>query len=374
MSEKGVRPEAALHLPLGPAWLRSYNRGWLRPDLLAGLTVAAFSVPESMAYATLAGLEPQHGLYASVVAMLLYTFFGTSRQLSVGVTSALSIMVAGTLVLLAGGDAGRYLGLASLTALVAGGIAVAAGLFRLGFIVNFISHSVLVGFSAGAALYIAASQLSKLFGIEGVEGGFFPRVANVVTNLDQTNLTALGFGLAGLAALLLLERFLPRLPGALIVVIVSILIVSIANLSVEVTGEIPRGLPTLGLPRVGLSDLSDVVTLAFACFLLSYIEGMSAARTFAVRHNNRISLDQELLANGAINLGAGFVQGFPVGGSMSRSAVNDGAGARTPLARRFAGVFLLVVVLFLTGFLHQSCGADPGRHRAGSGKELDRRG
>ena len=191
-------------------WIRTYNRSrLLRPDVLAGVTVAAFSVPESMAYAGLAGLTPEHGLYASMVALLVYACFGTSRHMSVGTTSALSIMVAGTLGGLALTNPDDYLAAAQLTAIFAGIIAVVAGLLKLGFVVNFISESVLTGFSAGAALFIASSQLAKLFGIEGVQGNFFERVWNVLKHLDETNGWTLALGLTSIALLLILERFFP---------------------------------------------------------------------------------------------------------------------------------------------------------------------
>lgn len=334
------------------SWIRTYDTGkWLRADLLAGVTVAAFSVPESMAYAGLAGLSPEHGLYASMIALLIYMFFGTSRQMSVGTTSALAIMVAGTLGALAL-EPDEYLGAAQLTAVVAGGIAILAGLFKLGFIVNFISESVLKGFSAGAAFYIASSQLSKLFGIEGVQGNFFERVWNVIRNIGETNYWTLGLGIASIVALIALERFVPALPGSLIVVLASIglmYVTDLQNKGVTVAGEFPSGLPGLGIGSLPTDHFSDIAGLAFGCFLLSYVEGIGVAKTFAARHKQPVDANQELYANGAINIAAGLAKGFPVGGSMSRSAVNDASGAKTPLAGGIAAVLLAMVLLFLTG-------------------------
>lgn len=334
------------------SWIRTYDRGnWLRPDVLAGVTVAAFSVPESMAYAGLAGLSPEHGLYASMIALLVYMFFGTSRQMSVGTTSALAIMVAGTLGALSL-KPDEYLAAAQLTAVVAGGLAILAGLFKLGFIVNFISESVLKGFSAGAALYIASSQLSKLFGIEGVQGNFFQRVWNVVKNISDTNYWTLGLGIASIVALIALERFVPALPGSLIVVLASIGLMYVTDLQdkgVKVAGEFPSGLPGLGITGLPSGHFSDIVGLAFGCFLLSYVEGIGVAKTFAARHKQPVDANQELYANGAINIASGLFKGFPVGGSMSRSAVNEAGGAKTPLAGGVAALILGVVLLFLTG-------------------------
>lgn len=334
------------------SWIRTYDRAaWLRPDLMAGITVAAFSVPESMAYAGLAGLSPEHGLYASMIALLVYMLFGTSRQMSVGTTSALAIMVAGTLGALAL-DPDEYLAAAQLTAVAAGVIAIVAGLLKLGFIVNFISETVLKGFSAGAALYIASSQLSKLFGIEGVQGNFFTRVWNVIKHIGETNGWTLVLGICGLVTLIALERFVPALPGSLIVVLASIALMYLTNLQdrdVTVAGDFPSGLPGLGIAGIPTDHLSDIVGLAFGCFLLSYVEGIGVAKTFAARHKQPVDANQELYANGAINLAAGLAKGFPVGGSMSRSAVNDASGAKTPLAGGIAALLLAVVLLFLTG-------------------------
>jgi SulP family sulfate permease len=334
------------------SWIRTYNvSAFLRPDVLAGITVAAFSVPESMAYAGLAGLSPQNGLYASMMALLVYAFFGTSRHLSVGTTSALAIMVAGTLGAITFASSDDYLAAAQLTAIAAGVIAIVAGILRLGFVVNFISESVLTGFSAGAALYIGSSQLSKLFGIEGVQGNFFQRVWNVLKHLGDTNGWTLALGLSSIALLLVFERLWPRLPTSLFVVVLAIVLMYVSNLEdrgVAVAGHIPSGLPMPRIPTVDHSIIPQLTALAFGCFLLSYIEGVSTARTFAVRHKEKVDADQELFANGAINIGAGLFRGFSVGGSMSRSAVNEAAGARTPLAGAFAALLLATVLLIFT--------------------------
>jgi high affinity sulfate transporter 1 len=333
-------------------WIRTYDTGsLLRPDVLAGVTVAAFSVPESMAYAGLAGLSPEIGLYASMLALFVYAFFGTSRQLSVGTTSALAIMVGGSLGALTFASSDDYLAAAQLTAIFAGIIAIVAGLLRLGFVVNFISESVLTGFSAGAALFIGSSQLSKLFGVEGSHGNFFDRVWTVIKNLGDTNWWTLALGITSIVLLLVFERLWPRLPTSLFVVVLAVVLMYVTNLEdkgVAVAGHIPAGLPRPRIPTVDHSILPTLFALAFGCFLLSYIEGVSCAETFAARHKERIDADQELFANGAINLGAGLFRGFPVGGSMSRSAVNDSAGAKTPLAGAFAAILLAIVLLVLT--------------------------
>jgi MFS superfamily sulfate permease-like transporter len=286
-------------------WLPAYNPSWLQFDLVAGLTLAAIAIPESMAYAGLAGLPPEAGLYASLAAMLIYTLVGSSRQLAVGPTSALAITVASTLGAMALGDSAHYAAVAALTALLVGAIALVAGLLRLGFVANFISESVLTGFSAGAALFIASSQLSKLFGIPSVQGNFFERVGNILTHLNETNGPTLALGIAGIVALLLGERFFPRLPVALIVVLLSILLMNVTNLEqhgVKVAGHIAAGLPAFGLPgaipTLSQADFFTVGSLAFACFLLSYVEGIAAVRTLAARHKDKAYPNQELLGRG----------------------------------------------------------------------------
>ncbi len=351
-SEQGssIMERVARFIPI-LTWGRAYDKKWLQPDLLAGVTVAAFSVPENMAYASLAGLAPQYGMYASLLALIAYAVFGTSRQLSVGVTSALSIMVAGTLGGMAFANPDDYAAAAGFVAIAAGGIALLAGIFRLGFVVNFISESVLVGFSAGAALFIGSSQIAKLFGIEGVQGNFFERMWNVLKNLGDTNYWNLALGLVSIAALLFFEIKLPRLPGALIVVLAAIAVMWLSNLEdrgLKVAGAIPRGLPGPEIPTIDASDLSTLLGLAFGLFLLSYIEGIGAARTFATAHKYKIDANQELIANGAANISAGLFQGYNVGGSMSRSAVNDSGGAKSPAASLFAAIILAIVLLFLT--------------------------
>ena len=339
-------------IPIGQ-WIRQYDRAWLRPDVIAGVTLAAFTIPEAMAYAGLAGLPPQAGMYAALIAPIAYLIFGTSRQLSVGPTSALSIMVASGLSVIAFADPAQYAAAAAMTAILVAIICFGAWLLRLGFLVNFISEAVLVGFSSGAALYIASTQLGKLFGIHGSSGEFFERIAYILQHLDETNVPTLILGLAGIVILLVMEEKLPRWPSALIVVLASIALMSATDLTargVAITGAIPSGLPAPQIPKLfNLNLVRLLLPLAFSVFMLSYVEGMSMARTFADKHHYKIDADQELLALGMSNLGVGVFQGFPIGGSMSRSAVGDKSGAQSPLAGGVAALSIAVVLLFLTG-------------------------
>lgn len=332
-------------------WLGGYRRAWLTSDLIAGVTLAAYAIPVSMAYATLAGLPPQYGIYCYLLGGLSYAVFGTSRQLAIGPTSAISLLVGATVGGMAGGDLERWAQIASLAALAVAGLSVLAWLLRLSGLVSFISETILVGFKAGAALTIAMTQLPKLFAVPGGGEHFFERVWTLAAQLGDTNLTVLGLGLAALALLLLGEKYLPGRPIALAVVALAIVVVSVTSLTdsgVAIVGALPAGLPDLRLPALALRDVDGILPLAGACFLLSYIEGVSAARTLAARHDCEIDPRQELLALGAANLAVAFGQGFPVAGGLSQSAVNDKAGACTPLALVFASFTLAACLLFLT--------------------------
>ena len=348
-------PAAAWRRAFPPAqWLRTYRPEWLASDLVAGVTLAAYAIPVSLAYASLAGLPPQHGIYCYLFGGALYALFGTSRQLAVGPTSAISMLVGTSVAAMAGGDAARFAEIAALSALVFAGLSVLAWLFRLSSLVAFISETNLLGFKAGAAITIATTQLPKLFGVKGGGEHFFERVTALVHQLPETNLVVLGFGLAAIAVLLLGERFLPGRPIALLVVAVSIAVLSLtplAELGFKTVGELPAGLPALRWPSLRARDVDGVIPLAFACFLLAYIESVSAARALAQKNGYEIDPRQELLGLGAANLAAAFGQGYPVAGGLSQSSVNDQAGARSPLALLFASGTIALCLLFLTGLL-----------------------
>jgi len=335
-----------------PDWLRDYRRASVAGDCLAGLTLAAYAIPVAIAYASLAGLPGQAGLYGYLFGGLGYAFFGTSRQLAIGPTAAISMAVGAALSGLSGGDPARLAGLAALTALLVAAMGFAGWLLRLSQIVNFVSETVLLGFKAGAALSIAATQLPKLFGVPGGGQSFFGRLGHLFAQLGDTNPYVLGLGLAALLLLLAGDKFLPGRPAALAVVCASLLAMSFGPLDghgVKVVGVLPQGLPALQWPQASFGDIDDLLPLAFACLLLSYMEGVSAARTFAAKHGYRIDPRRELLALGMANVCAGLGQGFPVAGGLSQSAVNDQAGARTPAAVLLASLAIGVVLLFLAG-------------------------
>ncbi|MGE5089950.1 MAG: SulP family inorganic anion transporter [Candidatus Levyibacteriota bacterium] len=335
-------------------WLPGYRGAWLRYDLVAGITLAAYAIPVSLAYASLAGLAPQHGIYCYLVAGLAYALFGTSRQLAIGPTSAISLLVGTTVAGMAGGDPGRWTQIAALVALLFAVMSFLAWALRLSSIVNFISETILLGFKAGAALTIAMTQLPKLFGVPGGGDSFFSRVWTLGSQIPDTHPAVLAFGLAAIALLVLGERFLPSRPIALLVVIASIAALTLtplAQMGFKTVGLLPTGLPQLQLPSLRARDVDGVVPLAFACFLLAYIEGVSAARALARKNGYEIDPRQELFALGAANLAAALGQAYPVAGGLSQSTVNDKAGARTPLALVFASATIGLCLLYLTGLL-----------------------
>jgi high affinity sulfate transporter 1 len=335
-------------------WLRSYQAAWLRHDAVAGVTLAAYAIPVAMAYASLAGLPPHYGIYCYLVAGPAYALFGSSRQLAIGPTSAISLLVGVTLAGMAEGDPHRWAAIAALTALVFAVISVVAWALRLSSLVNFISETILLGFKVGAALTIGLTQLPKLFNVPGGGDGFFERLWVLGSQLPQTNLAVLGFGLVAIAVLLAGERFLPGRPVALVVVAASIVALSatpLAQAGFKLVGALPPGLPELALPSLRPRDVDGVIPLALACFLLAYIESVSAARALAQRHGYEIDPRQELLALGAANAAAAFGQAYPVAGGLSQSTVNDTSGAKTPLALVFASIAIALCLLFLTDLL-----------------------
>ena len=335
-------------------WLGNYQAAWLPGDVVAGVTLAAYAIPVSLAYASLAGLPPQVGIYGYLLGGLGYALLGSSRQLAIGPTSAISLMVAASVAPMAEGDAQRYLQIASLAAFTVAGLCLLSWLLRLSVLVTLISDSILVGFKIGAGLTIAMTQLPSLFGVPGGGHNFFERLYLLVGQLGHMQIVVLAVGAIAIALLLMGERLLPGRPVALAVVALAIFLASVLGLpalGVPVTGHIPEGLPTLAGPALRLRDVEGIVPLAGGCLLLAYIEGVSAARTFAAKHGYELDPRQEFLGIGAANLGAALGQGYPVAGGLSQSAINDKAGARTPLALVVASITLALCLLFLTGLL-----------------------
>lgn len=334
------------------SWLPAYSRDLLRYDVIAGITLAAFAIPELIAYAQLAGLPPQYGLYAGIMAPIAYLLFGTIRQLSIGPSSSEAILLASVLGTLVIADPSRYIALAALTALLVAVIAFSARVFRLGFMVNLISGTVLKGFLIGTGLVIIISQIPKVLGIPGTQGGFIEGVVAIAASLGDTNVYALAIGLGGIALLFLIEHRFPHLPGTLIVVILSIVLMSATSLAdrgVHVLGAIPGGLPALQVPAFEPGDPAMLFPLAFALFLLAYVETMSIGRSRARQQDAPVDANQELIALGASSFAAGIGQGFPIAGSFSRTEMNVRNRAKTPLTGAFAAGIIALVAVYLTG-------------------------
>lgn len=337
--------------------LRGYQRGWLRPDLVAGVTVWAVLVPESLAYATIAGVPPVVGLYAAVPALVLYAIFGSSRHLMVATMSAsaaLSFSIVGDL---ASSGTESFTQLTAALAIVTGALALVAGLARLGFLASFISEPVMKGFIIGLALTIIVGQLPKLFAVQKGEGDFFHQLAHLVAHLDQTSGSTLVVGLASLVAVLGMRRWLPLLPGSFVVVLASIVAVSVLHLEdhgVAIVGHIDAGLPSLGVPSVpSWQDWLSLVGPAAGLLLVGYAEALGAAKTYAAKEGYDIDPNRELIGMGAANVGAGLCSGMVVNGSLSKTAVNGGAGAKSQVSGLTVAVLTVVTLLFLTGLFEK---------------------
>ena len=336
-------------------WLPHYERRWLRPDLVAALAVWAVLVPEGMAYASLAGLPPETGLFAALAPLLVYAVLGTCRQLTVGPSSAIAAYSAAAVAPLAAGDSGRFIALSALLALLVGVLLLTAGLARAGFIADFFARPVLTGFIAGLALVIGAGQLYKLLGVEGGGTSFFGKLEVLVRQLGSTNLVTLAIGLAALAVIFALRTYAPKVPAMLVAVVLGIIAVSVLGLQdhgVQIVGEIPEGLPRPSFPSFGLGDMTDLLPDAVALALIAFAESIAGARAFAAKHGYEVDADQELVALGAANLGAGLLQGFAVDASLSRSAVADASGVKSQMSGIILFVFLVVTMLLLMPLFH----------------------
>jgi high affinity sulfate transporter 1 len=350
--ELGAEPGAAARLPL--PWLRGYGLGVLRADLVAGVTLAAYMLPAAIGDASLANLSPEAGLYACLSAGLVFPWLCGSRRTAITVTSSISLLMGATLGSMAQGDAHRVAALAAWTALMVAAVAAAAWLIKAGSLVTFVSETVLVGFKVGVALTLASSQIPKLLGIGAAHGSFWENVCHLGAHAGETSRASLMVGLAALGVLVLGKIFLKNKPVALLVVIGGIIAARAAGLEergVKMLGEVPRGLPSIGLPDVSRHDLNELLPLAMACFLLGAVETAAIGRMSASKHGGRLDANRELLALAGANLAAGLGRGFPVSGGISQSLVNESAGARTPVSGLVAAGIIAAVALFFTGLL-----------------------
>ena len=331
--------------------LPGYRGSTLRRDLLAGLTVAALALPSAMAYAELAGLSPVAGLYALLLPTVAYTVLGSSRQVIVGPDGSIAALTATALLPFAAGEPGRYASLAALLALLVGACFLAARVVRLGWVADYFSRAVLIGYLHGVAVVLVIGQLAGLLGLKVDARDPLGKLAEVATEITGLHGgTALVGGLC-LASLLLLRWRAPRFPGALLVVVAAITAsaaLGLAGHGVATVGAIPSGLPGLALPTAPLRDLLALVPAALGIFFVSFSDEILTARAFAGRHGQHVHVDTELTAIGAASLVAGITQGFPIGASNSRTAVNDQMGSRTQLSGLLAAAAVAVVLLFLT--------------------------
>ena len=334
--------------------LRHYERGWLRPDVLAGTGVAAYLIPQVMAYAEVAGLPAIVGLWAISVALLFYAALGSSRQLSVGPESTTALMTAAVVGPLAAGDPARYAALAAALALVVGGLCLLARLARLGVLAELLSKPVLIGYLAGIAVLMIVSQLGKVTGVPVSGDSTFEEVASFVRGLDGVQWATALLAAAVLALLFLIHGRFPRAPAPLIGMLAAaaaVVVLSLDEHGVRLVGDIPGGLPAVGLPDVGLADLSDLLVPALGVMIVAYVDNVLTARAFATRNGYRIDPNQELVALGVTNLAVGCAQGFPVSSSGSRTVIGDALGSRSQLHSLVALATVVVALVFLRPLL-----------------------
>ncbi|MEX1056474.1 MAG: sulfate permease, partial [Natronospirillum sp.] len=334
-------------------WLGSYRREDLRGDLIAGITVAMMLIPQAMSYAMLAGLPPSMGLYAAVVPLIVYALLGTSRQLAVGPVAMVALLVASGVGAIAEVGSAHYIALAVLLTLMVGGIQLGMGVFRLGFLTNFMSHPVISGFTSAAALIIAFSQLQHIVGLS------LPRTENiallayaVLGRLGEVNWVALAIGVTGIVALLALRRVSPLLPGAMVVVVVATGLVWWLELNeragVSVVGSVPAGFPAFSVPTMTIADLSDLLLIALTIAFIGFIESIAVAKKIAAEKHYDIDPNKELVGLGMANIAGSFFRAMPVTGGFSRTAVNSNAGANTGLASLVTAMVIGIALLVLT--------------------------
>ena len=348
-----VRPDLrrlfARYVPIA-VWLPAYDRADLRFDGIAGIVSWGVMVPVAMAYAGLAGMPPETGLVTAFAAMTAYAIFGTSRHLKVTASSSVAIMSASVVVAIAAGNAGAYLPLTAGLALMVGAILIVAGAARLGFLSQFLAASVVTGFVIGLAFTITVGQIPALLGIPPVSGTIIQKLVAIAESLDELNRYTAALGIASMVGILVLKRIAPRIPGALVALVVGIALSTLFDLpehGVAVVGDVATGIPLPSLPDIGFGDIVFLLTGAFGIVFLALAESIGAARSFAVRHGYEIDPDQELIALGAANASAGLFGGFSVDASFSQSATGEAAGNRTQLSSLITAALILATAIVL---------------------------
>lgn len=343
-----------------PAWagwfpnaavLARYQRGWARPDVIGGVTVAAMLVPQAMAYAELAGLGPESGFHAALLALVVYALIGSSRHLGVGPEPGTAVLAATGVGALAGGDPDRYLALMAALALVVGGVCLVAAALRLGFVASLLSKPVLVGYLTGVGLTLLTSQLAKLTGVPIDADDPAGRVVGLLGGLGDVDPAVAAVGLGTVAGILALRRWAPRVPGALVGVVAAAVVVGLAGLDVPKVGDIPAGLPDLGWPDVGGGDWIDLLPVALGVALVGYADNVLTGRSIAAKHGYDVDPGVELRALGGINVASGLSGGFPISSAASRSAVPSSLGSRTQVVSLVAAAGLALVLVAGGGVL-----------------------
>jgi SulP family sulfate permease len=340
------------HVPI-TTWLPAYEKKWLSGDVVAALTVWALLVPEALAYAGIAGVPVQYGLYAAPFALLAYAVFGSSRHMVFG-PSAEGAAVSAAVVapLAASGGQDRYLALTITLALMVGVIMVVLGLARMGFLAKFFAAPVLDGFIVGAAIFIAVGQLGKVFGIAAEGDNTFSKFADIFRQAGSWSWATIAVGASCLLLLFLLHRFTPKIPAALTILVLAIILSSALNFldhGVSIVGEVPSGLPGWSLKGVGLNDIWQLLPGALGLVVLCFAESLATAKVYSTKYGYRLDPNLEMISYGMANVGAGLFQGFAVTGSVSKTAANDAAGGKTELAMVFCSVLTLLTILFLAG-------------------------
>jgi high affinity sulfate transporter 1 len=340
----------------GLARMRNYDRSWLRGDVLAGVTVAAYLVPQCMAYAEIAGLPPVVGLWGILLPMLAYAVLGSSPQLSVGPESTTAIMTASAVAPLAAANGSDYAALCAAAALLVGIVCIVGYVARLGFVANLLSRPILVGYLAGVALIMISGQLDKVIGVDTGGDGFVGEVREFLANLERANTATVVLSAAVLVLLFAIQHWFPKLPGPLISVLAAVVVVAAFDLQAEgvaIVGEIPAGLPTPALPDIGWEEVGSLVPAAVGIALVGYSDNVLTARGFARNTGTRVDANQELLALGTSNLANGLFQSFPISSSGSRTTIGNSVGSRSQLFSLVAFGSLLAVLFFLGPLLEQ---------------------
>jgi sulfate permease, SulP family len=336
-------------------WLATYPRDWLRDDLVSGVVVGAIMIPVAMAYAQMAGVPPQAGLYAAIAGMTAYALFATSRHLKITTSSTMSIMSIAVVAPLAAGDPAAFLALSSALALTVGTIMIVLSILKLGFISDFLAKSVMTGYIFGVACLIAISQLPKVFGVPGGSGTFFEQLGQFIAKLPETNPYDLALGLGTIILILAIAHYKPLIPGPLVALVAGILISALFQLNakhgVAVVGVIPTGMAPFTLPRVGIDAIPFLVAGAAGIVFLAVGETLGTGRAFAAKYHYEVDANQELLAMGAANVSSGLFQGITIDMSLSSTASGEAAGERSQLSSLVSAGVILAVVMFLAPLL-----------------------